>query len=148
MIEKAIARSREDHVALQAAFQQGDFDFAPAPPISRFGEGEAARLVARLVDGNRHVPANNRLVARLEELGDESMKPLLAAVRDPIFRGRGYAAYALGRVMKNADCKTEEGVDLLNATIRECLKKSPYVVGLAVSGLKLVGEKPRLDDDD
>ena len=49
--------------------------------------------------------------------------------------------------MKRSGKKDGHAVDVLNKTIRECLEGNPYVVGLAVSGFKSVGEEYRPTGD-
>ena len=58
-------------------------------------------LVARLRDGNPHVPANNLVVNDLMGIGVPALQPLMVAMEDEAFPGRGYAAWALAMVLRH-----------------------------------------------
>lgn len=106
----------------------GEADTANAPlPKGAFA------LVASLRDGNEHRVANNRVVAALEALGGAAVAPLHAATADELFAGRGYAAFALGKVLGKLGTKPEAAVAALQ---QAAAASDPYVAALAKSGLK------------
>lgn len=109
---------------------------AEAPTPSESPES-AFLLVARLVDGNEHRLANNRIVAALEKIGRPSIASLIAALGDPKFPGRGYASFALGSVMKANAIQDAAAETLLRSLLEDA---DPYVVALTRSALSLVEE--------
>ena len=96
---------------------------------------DPAALVKRLRDGNAHRVTNNRIVERLSELGSAAVKPLTTAIRDPGFQGRGYAAYALGRVLSGLEDPPPEAARALREVART---STGYVRALSTSGLALL----------
>ena len=60
---------------------------------------DAVLLAKQLRDGNRYVADNNVLVEKLVRIGVPSIASLVAVLKDELFLGRGYAGYALGKVM-------------------------------------------------
>ncbi|MFT4514030.1 MAG: hypothetical protein ACI89X_000307 [Planctomycetota bacterium] len=78
------------------------------------------------------MPANNRIVDTLEKLGEVSIAPLMAAIEDRAFPGRGYSAWALTQVLKASGIKHTPALLVLKKARRD---SDPYVAELARSGL-------------
>ncbi|MFY9344722.1 MAG: hypothetical protein WAT39_19680 [Planctomycetota bacterium] len=113
-----------------------DGNSAPAEPTRQPGLPKGAfALVASLRDGNEHRVANNRVVEALAALGETAVLPLQAAVADHEFTGRGYAAFALGKVLSTLATRPAAAFEALQAAARD---DEPYVAALAKSGLALL----------
>lgn len=103
---------------------------SPASPSAR-------RLVAELTDGNEHVPANNRIVNLLVVRGERALVPLRQALLDEDFEGRGYAAWAIAKILVNTGKRPLEMTAALHAA---AASDSSYVRTLARSALSLLGQ--------
>ena len=71
----------------------------------------------------------------MEELvaaGEDSVSPLIEAIDDAGFRGRGYAAWALARVVTVLDPRPADAMEALEQAAAD---EDPYVRTLARSGL-------------
>ena len=60
------------------------------------------------------------------------MAPLMAAIEDRKFPGRGYAAWALSQVLKASSLEHQAAKDTLEKARKD---NNPYVAELARSGL-------------
>jgi beta-lactamase regulating signal transducer with metallopeptidase domain/HEAT repeat protein len=102
---------------------------------SEGGRDLAPEAIARaLRDGNEHLKADNVLVDQLLLHGKEAIEPLVRAIRDRSFSGRGYAAWALAVVMFGTESSTDAGWAALQEAARD---SSGYVHALARSGMSL-----------
>ncbi|MCU0866391.1 MAG: hypothetical protein MUC36_21620 [Planctomycetes bacterium] len=154
-IVAAVDRAIQTYRSLLPAFERGDFTarkpavaVAPlddVPDTARSDEPAdvgAMRspmlLVARLRDGNEHVPANNLVVRRLEQLGRPAIAPLITAIADEHFPGRGYAAWALSQVLKANGFDDAAALAALQQARRD---RNSYVATLARSGLSTLPAK-------
>jgi hypothetical protein len=137
-----LAKDRDGAIAknAKAALQS----LKPAPPDSGdAGKGEPATelpksptlLVALLRDGNDHRVADNRIVDALVSVGEPALAPLRTALEDKEFRGRGYAAFALGSVLRKLGTRPPELLELLTAAAAD---QDPYVRALAKSARGLL----------
>jgi hypothetical protein len=151
----AVDRAMQTYRSLLPAFERGDFTarkpavaVAPqdeVPDSARRADSPDERaersptvLVARLRDGNEHVPANNLVVRRLEQLGRPAIAPLITAIADESFPGRGYAAWALSQVLKHNRIDDAAARAALQQARRD---QDSYVATLARSGLSTLPSK-------
>ncbi|MCR9247676.1 MAG: hypothetical protein NXI31_21835 [bacterium] len=139
-ITRGYQRALRVHRRLLPAFEHGDWraEIERKRPITKTSTGggaqgsEAAELAAKLRDGNAHVPANNRIVDRLVEIGRPSIAPLVAQIRDRDGESRGYSAWALANVLIGVTPQPEEAMSALVEATRDA---DGYVVALSRSGL-------------
>ncbi len=97
---------------------------------------DAVVLAQQLRDGNRHVSNNNVLVEKLVKTGAPALHALLKVLNDENYLGRGYATYALGKVM---GATKSHPLAAKMALVRGLQHKSDYVRGLSSSGLRASG---------
>jgi hypothetical protein len=102
------------------------------------GEPSARKLVARLTDGNEYRVANNKIVDQLVAKGEKSLAPLRQALLDEEFEGRGYAAWAIGKVLKATGRRPLEMTAALHAAAGS---GNDYIRTLAGSALSILTEK-------
>ena len=95
-------------------------------------------LVAKLRDGNRHVAANNKIVAQLEAAGQPAIDALVKALDDDAFGAKGYAGWALGCVIAAGAERTAASDAAMARGLRS---DSPYVNALTRSGINKAGIK-------
>ena len=108
---------------------------AKQEPVPWEGD-DAAVLVRRLRDGNSHRVTNNRIVERLVALGEPALAPLIVAIQDEGFAGRGYAAWALAKVLEPMK---ERPADAIAALEEVAASSQGYVQALSRSGLRTLG---------
>jgi len=127
----------EDYRAVRA--QTAAATAAPAATQTGPGAGSESpfALVASLRDGNEFRLANNKVVDRLVAIGPAAIPSLTAAVRDEAFGGRGYAAWALGSVLRATKSRDPAAL----AALEEAAGADGYVGALARSGRSLLDEK-------
>ena len=118
---------------LRPYYDRGDWA-GPAQAAKQAASRASPRdLVRSLRDGNRFVAANNKVVDQLVALGKPAIEPLVEAIEDPDFAGRGYAAWALAKVLGPLDPRPAEAVALLRET---AASSEGYVKALSESGLR------------
>lgn len=142
-IEAECIRSQAFYEKLAPVFaaKRWDEPAAPAKPTPSSGEpedgdGDTVVLAGRLVDGNPHRVANNKIVDLLVTRGQAALDALVPLVEDKTFRGRGYAAWALAKVLKAMEDRPAKALEVLRKAARS---EHPYVGTLARSGLNHLG---------
>lgn len=95
-------------------------------------------LILSLLDGNKHVDNNNRIVDKLVEKGDEAVPILMEVIKDKRFYGRGYAGWGLAEVLSKTGIKNDDALRTLVVALGD---DYPYLRMLAASGLNLLKDK-------
>jgi tetratricopeptide (TPR) repeat protein len=117
-----------------AHYEEKRYDFfgleRPADPVM---ETDAGKLVSKLRDGNAHRVANNAIVDQLLALGEAAVAPLTTAVSNADFPGRGYAGWALGKLLEALGTRPEAAMTALRAAAES---GDPYVSTLTRSGMR------------
>lgn len=131
-IVEGVQAAREVYERLAPIFADGEFREAPDDVVGHVASASPTLLVAELRDGNEYRVANNRVVDQLEAIGARSISPLVSAIRDENYPGRGYAAWALSQVLKASGLDDERALQVLREASQD---EDPYVSALARSGL-------------
>jgi hypothetical protein len=101
-------------------------------------------IVRAFKDGNEHLAENNRRVNQLLEIGLLALDPLVEAVEDEDFEGRGYAALCLAKLLATNGIRPADAMEALE---QARASKNGWVKTYARSGMNQL-RMTKLQDDD
>ncbi|MGK0220421.1 MAG: hypothetical protein ACI9HE_003932, partial [Planctomycetota bacterium] len=143
-----LAQASAAHKELLPAFEASDFrrgedESSGASGASANMDPTSVAVVAKLEDGAAAYADSAKLVSQLQDLGEPCIDPLVAAMENPDFLGRGQAANALAKVLAQVGTRPPRAMAALTAATED---EDRYVRTLARTAKRFLDRYPTADE--